>query len=102
MSDLDDHPFSPKSVAYESGEWEEYPMEIDIGMQIKAVAREVAMRERLYPKWVEQGKMKLDMAEREIANMKAVLDTLIKVRTYISEQEEGTLDYFNRYVAGDR
>lgn len=37
------------------------------------------MRERVYPKWVEGGRMKLDMAEREIATMKAVLHTLMEL-----------------------
>ena len=50
-----------------------------IDLQIKCVAREIAMRERVYPKWVEAGRMKLDMAEREIATMKAVIETLKKV-----------------------
>ena len=35
------------------------------------------MRERVYPRFVAAGKMRLDQSEREIAAMKAVLDTLL-------------------------
>lgn len=35
--------------------------------------RELAMRERVYPVWVKNGKMKLDMAEYQIAVMKAIV-----------------------------
>jgi signal recognition particle subunit SEC65 len=36
------------------------------------VEREVALRKRVYPRWVEQGKIKLDRAERQIQVMEAV------------------------------
>jgi len=45
--------------------------------QILLLSREIAMREKVYPKWVEQGRMKQDKAEQEIACMKAVQTTLI-------------------------
>ena len=44
--------------------------------QIKCVKREISMRERVYPRFVKKGKMTQDEADREIATMKAVLDTL--------------------------
>ena len=44
--------------------------------QIRCVEREIAMRERVYPKWVAAGRMKLDQSEREIDAMKAVLATV--------------------------
>ena len=50
-----------------------------IAQQISCVKREIAMRERVYPKWVESGRMKLDMAEREIATMTAVLRSLEEI-----------------------
>jgi hypothetical protein len=37
-----------------------------------SIRRELAMRKRVYPRWVEMGKMKLDQAEREIALMQAI------------------------------
>ena len=51
----------------------------DRTQQIACVKREIAMRERVYPKWVESGRMKLDMAEREIATMTAVLRSLEEI-----------------------
>jgi hypothetical protein len=47
--------------------------------QIAAVTREIAIREAVYPKLVETGKMKKQKAEHEIACMKAVLGTLMEV-----------------------
>jgi hypothetical protein len=44
--------------------------------QILCVEREIAMRERAYPRFVAKGTMKLDRAEREIVVMRAVLETL--------------------------
>lgn len=41
--------------------------------KIRCLKREVAMRERNYPRWVDNGKMKQHDADREIAVMKAVL-----------------------------
>jgi hypothetical protein len=49
--------------------------------QIACVRREIAMRERVYPKWVNAGRMKADAAEREIAAMRAVLETLSFLQT---------------------
>jgi hypothetical protein len=47
--------------------------------QIACVRREIAMRERSYPRWVEAGKMTQEKAEDELAAMRAVLATIIKV-----------------------
>lgn len=49
--------------------------------QIACVRREIAMRERVYPKWVNAGRMKAEAAEREIAAMRAVLETLLSLQT---------------------
>jgi len=49
----------------------------DLRTQLRCVSREIAMREKVYPKWVEQGRMKQDKADQEIACMKAVQSTLI-------------------------
>jgi hypothetical protein len=48
--------------------------------QIACVRREILMRERVYPKWVDAGKMKLETATREKATMEAVLKTLEHLR----------------------
>lgn len=44
--------------------------------QILCVEREIAMRERVYPKWVESGKMSQKTADYEIATMRAITETL--------------------------
>ena len=48
----------------------------ELAVQIKCVLREIAMRERVYPKWVKDGRMKQESADYEIATMKDVLHTL--------------------------
>ena len=40
------------------------------------VRREIALRRRVYPRWVEAGRLKLDRAERQIEVMEAVAAAL--------------------------
>ncbi len=47
--------------------------------QIAAVSREITLREKVYPRWVAQRKMTQAKANREIAAMKAVFETLIRL-----------------------
>lgn len=49
---------------------------IQVSEQIACVRREIGMRERVYPRWVDAGKMKQDAATRELTVMRAVLMTL--------------------------
>lgn len=44
--------------------------------QIGSVEREIAMRKKVYPRWVSQGKITREKAEKEIGLMEAVLATL--------------------------
>jgi hypothetical protein len=44
--------------------------------QIVCVMRELAMRRRVYPRWVAEGRMTGEQAARETWHMQAVLDTL--------------------------
>lgn len=44
--------------------------------QIACVRREISMRERVYPRWVADKRMTQAHADRELAAMRAVLDTL--------------------------
>jgi len=53
-----------------------YPIEI----QIAAVKRELAMRERVYPRWVDAGKTTQAKADHELAVMREVLATLERLR----------------------
>ena len=53
--------------------------EIDLRMQIACVKRELRMRGKVYPRWLERDKMKPDTATYELNAMKAVLTTLEKL-----------------------
>lgn len=54
--------------------------DLGIDAQIRSAEREVRMRERVYPGWVERGRMKQSAADQEIALMKAIVETLKKAR----------------------
>lgn len=43
---------------------------------VACAEREIAMRERAYPRWVEDRRMRQETADRELALMKAVADAL--------------------------
>ena len=47
--------------------------------QIAAVRREISMRQRVYPRWVEGGRMTQAKADQETRAMQAVLATLERV-----------------------
>lgn len=53
---------------------------------IKCAEREVGMRERVYPRWVEAKKMSQAKADSEMATMKAIVEFLKKHK----EQDNGT------------
>ncbi len=52
------------------------PGVVSLRDQVEAVAREIKMRERVYPRWIEAGRMTPVKAAAEIAAMQAVLATL--------------------------
>jgi hypothetical protein len=49
--------------------------------QLHCVQREIEKRERFYPRWITEGRIKKFQAEWEIATMKAVLNTLTRLGT---------------------
>lgn len=53
---------------------------LPIDAQIAAVNREISLREAVYAKMIVNGKMSRAKAERQIAEMEAVRDTLAWVR----------------------
>lgn len=53
---------------------------ITIDDMIKCVEREIGMRMRVYPRWIEQHKMSIEKADLEIRTMQEVLDRLKKLR----------------------
>lgn len=44
--------------------------------QIICIRREIAMRNKVYPRWIENGKMKQDKAAWEVKCMENVLESL--------------------------
>lgn len=48
--------------------------------QIRCIEREIAMRKRCYPKWVERNSMSASQAAHEMNAMTEVLHTLNQVR----------------------
>ena len=54
--------------------------QITLGDQIACVKREIALRQRVYPKWVRLGKLSAVKADFEMAAMQSVLDTLLGIR----------------------
>jgi len=53
---------------------------ISIGDQIACIKREIALRKNIYPRWVENGRMKQAAADLEIERMTAALHTLLNVK----------------------
>lgn len=51
-------------------------MAVTLRQQIACAERELKMRIRVYPRWVEAGKMKQADADAEIAAMQAIVATL--------------------------
>lgn len=47
--------------------------------QIVCVQREIRMRERNYPKWVENGRMTQAQSDKQLGTMRDVLETLKKI-----------------------
>lgn len=50
-----------------------------IDEQISSVVRELKMRDRVYPRWVQLGKLTQENADLEMNRMRAVLATLQRV-----------------------
>jgi hypothetical protein len=49
---------------------------IDLDAQITCVRREIKMRERVYPRFIEAHRMTAEKAAQEIATMRAVLESI--------------------------
>lgn len=59
--------------------------DITLSDKIRCLKREIAMRERAYPKWLKAGKITLEASVHEIAAMKAVLHDY-EVRVAVPDQ----------------
>ncbi len=51
---------------------------VQLADQIACVTREIAYRRRVYPRWVEAGRMTQAKADTQIRHMEAVLETVEK------------------------
>ncbi|HRE42763.1 MAG TPA: hypothetical protein PKY87_02205 [Terricaulis sp.] len=63
-----------------TGLFDSLPAHVAIPEQIACVKREIAMRERCYPRWISKGTMTPGKADAELAGMRAVLKTLEGLR----------------------
>ena len=54
-------------------------MLVPIEAQIRSAERELRYRIRVYPRWIEAGKITQETANNELAAMRAVVDTLQRV-----------------------
>lgn len=62
--------------------------EIDLTRQIACVRREVSMRKRVYPRWVQNAKMTQEEADRQLQTMEAVQATLEQLRDAEKAKQE--------------
>lgn len=53
-------------------------MDDDLGLeaQLTEARRELAMREGVYPRWIDDGKITARLADRRIRLMQAIIETL--------------------------
>lgn len=54
--------------------------DVPLSRQIACVERELEMRRRVYPRWVDSGKMSARVAAEEILAMQACLGTLLSIQ----------------------
>lgn len=52
------------------------PADVSLADQVACVEREIKMRERVYPRWVQSERMTQAQAARELLAMRAVLESL--------------------------
>jgi hypothetical protein len=56
------------------------PSPVTLEQQIAEVKRELAMRERCYPKWCSEKRMLPEKADKYLSHMRAVLRTLTNLQ----------------------
>ena len=56
------------------------PLAVSIDNMIASVQREIGFRRKVYPRWVQQKKMRPETAPMEIERMEAVLEALEELR----------------------
>lgn len=68
---------------------------VPIEDQIACVEREIKMREHVYQTRIERGLMSVPLASRELKRMRAVLETLMKLKPDLRAQQGFNLDEEN-------
>lgn len=75
--------------------------------QINCIQREIALREKLYPDWVKQNKLKAETAEYELSCLRAVIETLKgayalgqEILTYFEEAQDNQPPLFKEAANG--
>lgn len=53
--------------------------EVTLLEQLECVNREISLRSRVYPRWVSTGKLTQDLADKEMARMRAVRSTIAEL-----------------------
>jgi hypothetical protein len=66
---------------------------ITLAEQIAEAQRELALRERVFPRWVKSGRLSMDEAYHQLAAMRAILRTLQRL-----EVEQRQLSLFATQV----
>lgn len=56
------------------------PVRTTLNDRIRAVEREIKLRKRVYPRWVDGGKMTQKQADWQIKLMEDTLETLVRLR----------------------
>lgn len=64
------------------------PADVPIEQQLACVEREIRMRERVYTRWVGQGKMSPETCDDEIVKMRAVRNTIANLAAGQQRQNE--------------
>lgn len=61
--------------------------------QLAVARREVALRERCYPDWIQSGRMKPDLAEFQLEGMREIVRTLEKLKLLeeVSDEMRGPI-----------
>ena len=74
---------------------------VPLADQIRCVERELALRRNVYEKRVRNGYMKEEDAQRELAAMRAVLETLHEVGSLREALKEAKADVMEMQAAAD-
>ena len=80
----------PEDISLMPGQASRLRWKYPLRKQFQSVNREIALRERVYPGLVKQGRLKQADATREIETMKAVKETLGHLYEMIHETPLGS------------